>query len=263
MAQTIHPMNYMKTTTSIIRLAALAAVAVIAGAYNAPAASVTMNLGTVIPGTGTFVAGDLSSAPYVVATFTDVSGGVQLVISCPGLGFAGSGNYEHIGTGSGHDGLLLNVTDTQVGKLTFAYQSMTVAPTTSNGMSLAGATIDHSFAVTQALNGYDAGAGQKFDINMPFAEHDISTEFGNGKSITYFITSSLGGGVSTADFSLKDSSGTYYAAAAIDDANKGLYVGSTGVTSSISSVPEAANTATLLGLAMLGLGGFKRKLCKS
>ena len=218
-----------------------------------------MNLGTVIPTTGTFVSGDLSSVPYVVAAFSDVTGGVQLDISCPGLGFAGSGSYEHIGTNAGHDGLLLNVTDTQVGHLTFAVTGTTIGSTSSSLHPMPGGASIATFAVTQGLNAYDAAPGQKFDINIPFAEKDILTEFGNGKSITYLITSTVAG-LSSADFARKDSNGTYYAAAAIDDATGKLFVATSGQT---SSVPDAGSTAALLALALLGLGGAGRKFSKA
>ena len=244
------------------RLSVLAVVSAIAFGSNASAGSYTMNLGQVIAGGG-FTTGDLSSAPYVVATFTDVAGGVQLNISNPGLGFAGSGSYEHVGTNAGHDGLLLNVTPAQIGHLTFAVQSTTIGATLSNGNLMpAGASIA-TFAVTQLSNGYDSSPGKLFDINIPFAEADVLTEFGNGKSITYLITSSLAGGVSAADFDLKDSSGTYVAAAAIDDAQAGTYVGATGVTSNIQQIPDAGSTATLLALGLLGMGGLRKKLGKS
>ena len=249
--------------------------ALIAGSFNASAASVTMNLGTVIPGGGSFVSGDLSSIPYVVLQFTDVGQGVTLKISCPGLGFNGSGDYEHIGLSKLsdptklYDGLLLNVTDAQVGKLTFAYQSMTIQQTPlANGISLVGTSIG-TFPVTQGLNAYGAVTGtQNFDINIPFAEDDIPFELGNGKSITYLITSSLAGGVSATDFVYKDvTSNTYYAAAMIDDADNGgkgspgLYVGATGTTT--TSVPDAGSTAALLALALLGMGGARRKFSKA
>jgi|GEM_PF-3116455 len=277
----------MKLTSSICRISALAAVALSAASFNASAASVTMNLGTVIPGGGSFVSGDLSSSPYVVLDFTNVGQSVTLKISCPGLGFNGSGDYEHIGSskpGKGTsftnpatpimpdkvaDGLLLNVKDAQVGNLTFTYQSMTIQPTPlANGISLVGTSIG-TFLVTQGLNAYGAVTGtQNFDINIPFAEDDIPFELGNGKSITYLITSSLAGGVSANDFVYKDvTSNTYYAAAMIDDADNGgkgspgLFVGATGTTT--TSVPDAGSSAALLALALLGIGGARRIFSKA
>ena len=255
----------MKVPTRNCRLWTLAVISAIAAGSNVSANSFTMDLGQVIA--GGFTAGDLSSAPYVVATFTDVAGGVQLNISNPGLGFAGSGSYEHIGIGAGHNGLLLNVTPAQIGHLTFAVQSTTISPTMSNGNAMpTGASIT-TFAVTQASNGYTSSPGKQFDINIPFAESDAEpsgkTEFGNGKSITYLITSSLAGGVTAADFDLKDSSGTYYVAAAIDDAKPGLYVAASGVTSNIQQIPDAGSTATLLALGLVGMGGLRAKLKKS
>jgi len=249
----------MKKTTTICRLSALAAAAFIAASLNASAGSVTMKLGTVLAG-GFTPATDLSSAPYVVATFTDVAGGVSLNLSCPGLGFSGSGNYQHVGTGAAPDGWLFNVTDAQVGHLTFAVTGTTIGATSSPLYPMpAGASIA-TFAVSQGLNAYDAATtAEKFDIDIHFAEADTMTEFGNGKSITYLITSNLAGGVSAADFAKFDASGTYYSAAQIDDTTKGTWVATTGTT---QTVPDAASTATLLGLALLGLGGCRRMFCQ-
>jgi len=232
---------------NISGLAGWAAVAATAVNFSAAANVITMDLGSVLA--GSFVNGDGSSAPYVVATFTDVAGGVQLEITCPGLGFAGSGDYEHINQGTG---LLLDVANSYVGALTFTETAWTVD--TSNPKVL-GSTITPA-TITQGANAYTgAASGQKFDINMSFAEND-QTELGYGKTITYLITSTVGG-LAAADFAQLDASGNYYAEASIDDANKGLYIGATGYSN--NTVPDPVSTVTFLGLALCGVGVLSRK----
>src|SRR6266700_1931474 len=101
----------MKLTSKYSKVAWFAAFAAMAVGYNATANTIQMDVSTIID--GSFVSGDGSSKPYLTGVFEDVSGGVQMTLSAQGLGYAGSGNYEHVLA------WLFNVDSSQIGNLTF------------------------------------------------------------------------------------------------------------------------------------------------
>jgi hypothetical protein len=93
--------------------------------------------------------------------------------------------------------------------------------------------------------------------NIQFAEADILTEFGNGKTITCFISSTVAG-LTAMDFANLDSGSTLYSAAAIDDANKGTWVGTGSIT---TAMPEAG-TALAGALLLLPFGLSARRMLR-
>lgn len=241
----------MKAVWHSSGVAFLAAVAAMALGYNARA--VTINMDTVLA--GGFPSGDLSSKPYLRADIVDGTlggnAGVYLTMSCPGMGFAGSGNYEH-----------LLAWDFNVSSIT----GLTFTETAASGN--AGFTLPTiTTGVSSGHGAYQAAtSGNYFDIQFAFAEGKSGTdgqmggvEFGFGDSVTYFIS-----GVTSSSFRVatlsNGSAGTLFSAAKIDDANAGTWVSGTTTT---SAVPDAGNSALLLGLSLLGMGGLRQKFARA
>jgi hypothetical protein len=107
-----------------------------------------------------------------------------------------------------------------------------------------------------------ASSGNYFDLKFLFAEGskggdgpDGGVEFGNGDSITYFIS-----GLNASSFVVATKSdgtaGAYTSAAKIDDANSGTWVAGNG---SANTVPDAGSTMLLMSLGFGCLATMKRK----
>jgi VPDSG-CTERM motif len=237
----------MKNFTKMTQMVCLATVVVIGASRSVSANQVTIDMGTVTG--GGFPSGDSSAKPYLVATITDLTGGgVSMTLTAPGLGFAGSGLYEHV---LGWD---FNVSSTT---------GVTATETAASGHS--GFTIPGlSTGSFQAPSG---PSGDKFNLQFAFSEGmgvtdgpNGGVEFGNGDSVTYKIN-----GVTTSSFIVGTVGGnpdTYYSEAQVDDANPGTYVG--GVAQQAPSpTPDGGSTVALLGGALLGLHAIGRKFRRS
>jgi hypothetical protein len=168
----------------------------------------------------------MSSSPHLTATITDGThqnvNGVYLTMTAPGLGFAGSGNYEHVNNG-GNPAWLFNLNSTS-GLTTGSFTL--ISKTGNNGFTTPTITIASSSTIQAAKS------GDYFNLGFAFAEGKNSTdgryagaEFGFGDSITYFIA-----GLTSSSFAPSLKNGhpdTCYSAAAIDDANPGLWIAGT------------------------------------
>jgi hypothetical protein len=174
----------------------------------------------------------------VTATFADdssVANGVDLTLSVSGLAFS----YYNVNT------IWFDVASTYANTL-----SASVIPADTIGTFTAG-TLGQSSTKSSQVD----GSGDYFNTWL-----NTWASFENGDSVTYLLTSSVTG-LSAADFDETDSSGTYNAATWINamasEQYELFYLGATGGS---SSVPEAGNTAILLGLALIGLAGMTRKM---
>jgi len=232
------------------RVAWLTAIAIMAVGYGASAAVVTMNLGTVTD--GGFPSGDRSSSPYLNATITDGtdngSTGVYLKMSCPGLGFAGSGMYEHV---LGWDFNVSSISGLTASSFTQTAKSGNVNYSPQLGFLNPnigwGTTGSPSHGAYQADN-----SGDYYSLQFLFHEHttagtdgpDGGVEFGNGDSVTYFIK-----GLSASSFVVATKSNgtpdTYYSAAQIDDGQANTWIAG-GIT---TPVPEP--TTMIAGALLL------------
>ena len=259
-------------------------------AHNASADIVTVSLDTIffgsaeIPGvdsTTTVSATTTESKPWAMATFTDVSGGVQMVLSGANLdqhnNAAGSGSgsgYQHLGNGmtnsthtqvtsgtaANSQGWFFNVANVSVSSLTFTFQSEVVDPH-QTGFATPRIVTGANFFNTTGGMGPKSGL---YDINVQFAEGDASSEFQYGDSVTYLIT---GGGITAADFgtlsSASDGSTTQYTSAAwIENGNNGWIAAKT-FTRTISDQAISPEPSTLVVAAVGALGfigyGLRRR----
>ena len=272
--------NYVKNSsktklgTSKVLAIGAAAVSIMAAGSAASADMVTINLnnafaGTVINGTGTSVSG-VQSTPWLTAVFQDVTGGVKLTLTAPGLDpdtDPGPGvNAQHVGkatvapngtinagqgTAANTLGWFFNVTDSKVGSLTFTEQSMIDAP--GNAFAAPVLVQDENFFNTTGGAPGEGLASGLYDLNIQFAEGGgpgEPAEFITGDSITFLIT---GDGITADDFNPTISGGTYGSAAYLDDGDSG-WVAGTATTSTYTGtgVPEPASLG-LLSVGALGL----------
>ena len=267
--------NYLYSTTSLKVASIVGGAALLAATVGSAGASVIrMDLGTVL--SGSFTAGDGSSSPYLVATVADTTyqghSGVDLTLSCPGLGFAGSGLYEHVNAGPGQTAgpgqpqtwspaWLFNLSSTTgISQSSFTVLATSTLPAVdkgSNGFTLPTISVGGSYADSSG----PTPAGTKtdnFNLGFGFAEGGSpstdgqggGTEFGYGDSIEYFIN-----GLSTTDFQ-PGTAGNYYSAAAIDDSGPNLWVAGTAVPG--TPLPEPASLA-MMGAMGLGILLLPRK----
>jgi hypothetical protein len=210
-------------------------------AVGASASSIGIDLNQVIG--GGFVSGDLSNSnPYLHAAITDtISGGnagVSLTLTAPGLGFAGSGNYEHVLGWQFRVSTISGLTFTKTASSGHAGFTL---PVISTGTFTNDPTTD------------------SFNLQFLFSENtgpatdgpDGGVEFGNGDSVTYFIK-----GLSTSSF-LAASPGTHFSAAQIDDAKAGTWVADSSGPVGAPGVPLPATVWG--GLVLLGGGMAGRR----
>ena len=178
--------------------------------------------------------------PWMMGNLEDIgSGTVELTLSASGL------------TGSEYvSQWYFNVVDAQAGNLTFT-------KTASSG-SFTGPS------VSQGLDAYSAGGGGKYDIRLLFASRggDSST-FGGGDSVTFAITSTLGG-LSAADFDLPsqppDGNGPTVAYVKGTGGGTGsAWIADDPAANNQPRVPDQSSTVMLLGIAMLAVEGLRRK----
>jgi hypothetical protein len=182
-----------------------------------------------------------NSNPYLHAAITDTTlsgnSGVSITLTAPGLGFAGSGMYEHV--------LGWQFKVSTVSGLTFTETAASghagfTLPTITTGSYTNDPTTD------------------AFNLQFLFAEGHTATdgpdggvEFGNGDSVTYFIK-----GLSTSSF-LVASPGSHYSAAQIDDAKAGTWVADSSGPVGAPGVPLPATVWG--GLVLLGGGMAGRR----
>jgi hypothetical protein len=224
------------------------ALAVLASGYNsASASSVSINLGSVI-GPGSFPSGDSSSKPYLNATIVDGTNGgnsgVFLTMSTPGLGFAGSANYEHV--------MQWEFKVSTVPSLASITQT---AKTDTNAGAPSPYFTDPVISNTGSFT--DDPTTDSFNLQFKFAEGGGGSapdgiiggvEFGHGDSVTYFIK-----GLTSSSF-VVGNPGSNYTAAFVDDANVWV-AGSTATGGGNQAVPLPSSVSS--GLAMLGgMGGM-------
>lgn len=240
--------------TQISRLTGLAAIAAIVLASVASANSITIDMGTVV--SGTFPTGDQSSKPYLVATITDGTNnghsGVFLTMSAPGLGFAGSGNYEHVNQGAGPAWLFdLKSTSglTQSSFTLITTSTLPLADHGSNGFKLPTISIGGSHQVM-------GDTSDNFNLGFAFSEgandgQGGGAEFGHGDSIEYFISGLSTGSFEPATKTPGGGLGTYFSEARIDDGN-------VSVAGVVTSTPTPLPTSAWAGLALFtGLGAWR------
>jgi hypothetical protein len=251
----------MKGTWTFSKLPALVLAVALTGPCSARADMIVINLDTVI--NGSFKSGDLSSSPYLTAAITDGThqsvNGVFLTMSAPGLGFAGSGKYEHVNNGDEmhNPAWLFNLSSTS--GLTSSSFTL-ISKSGNNGFTTPTINIGSS-SILQAAN-----SGAYFNLGFAFAEGKGSTdgryggvEFGKGDSISYFIA-----GLRSSSFVpaiLKNGHpGATYSAAAIDDAGGGLWVAGTstpaGPSASGGGNPMASPEPSTLFMSLVGLPGL-------
>jgi hypothetical protein len=216
----------------------------------------SIDLSTVL--SGKFTSGDESSAPYLTSTITDGTfngaSGVFLTLSAPGLGFAGSADYEHVNNKDlATPAWLFNLSSTSgLSQSSFSIVSTSTLPASqrgSNGFTTPSITIGGSLKASNS-DTYNLGFG--FDEGHGGSPPDGpggQAEFGFGDSVTYFIS-----GLSRSSFIPAVSSGggssKFTSAAAIDDSGSNLWVAGTAVP-----VP-----APIYGAGALVLGVLAMKL---
>ena len=177
----------------------------------------------------------IGSQNWLEATFTDVSGGVQLTLS-------------GLNTGDGVNGLYFNLNPSlSASSLLFTGQGQI-------GSTFSGPTIQ------TGVDQFKVDEGGKYDIRFTFGGNAISA----GDSATFLISGI--GGLTARDFDylstqsaggfgptestaiLTDNGGN--TVTILDDAN-------------VSSVPDGFATVILLGISMVGIEGLRRKLHRS
>jgi hypothetical protein len=169
----------------------------------------------------------------LTATFTDVTGGVDMTLSAPNLAAGYSVNTWW-----------LNLASSYENTLSFTPLNSSPGLNTPN--------------ISSGLSEVVPGVFSDFWLN------NFSSTFVSGDSIEYYITSSSPG-FDAADFKNLDTSGTYYSEAQLEGGNSGgglfYYLGATGYTD-VSGLPDGGSTLAFLGLALSGLGGLAKKLRK-
>jgi hypothetical protein len=253
---------------SFSKLAGLVLVVSMAVPSGARADMVTLNLGTVTH--GSFVNGDQSSSPYSVATITDgtdvINGntvsGVYLTMANPGLGFAGSGDYEHVSMGGA-----MNPVPSYLFELSSTAGLSSSSFTLISQSGIDGSTFS-TFAVSVGGN-YSVTGSPTFNLGFTFLEGSGSTdgnggggppngpgrtgsyagtvEFGALDSVEYFVK-----GVSSSQFV---SSNGDYTVAAVDDANMAV-IGAISKTTNASSTPEPSSIVGLASIVFATAGCF-------
>lgn len=181
------------------------------------------------------------TAPWLTATFTDVSGGVQLKIDAANL--SGSEFASDI------------------------YFNLDVSTTglTSSQQAKTGTFTDPTFAISGSGQWNKAdGTGGHFDLVYSFDTSSGNT-FGSGESVTFLLSGITG--LTANDFNVLNTDGSpNYAAAAhiqsLSDGGSTWIGGGTDTRTNNVSVPDAGSTALLLGAALSGLGMMTRRIKK-
>jgi hypothetical protein len=170
------------------------------------------------------------------ATFSDVSGGVQLVIT------SNLGSGENVATKN--DGFYFNV---EPGLAALGHMSISL-------VSFVGFNSTPSLAQGEDLFKPD-GTGGLYDLNLTWAKQG---GFTNGQSETLLITTSSGT-ISAADFNYLSTGGSptsYYAAVHVQNTPGGsAWVGGTQPPPLTPGAPEPS-TMAIAGLGALGFLGY-------
>lgn len=177
------------------------------------------------------ISGD-NIAGSLTADFTDVSGGVQLVITS---NLASGENLQpakalYFNFNPSKDPMLSSLTFTLTGNTNFSQQA----------------------TVTTGADAYKADGDGNYDILFVYS----TNAFAGGQSQTYKIT---GTNISASDFiyqSVGGANGSWYAAAHVQNTPGTSGSGWVGATITPTPIPAAA---WLLGSGLMGLFGFRRK----
>lgn len=200
------------------------------------ASALTVPLGYTFSGTS-----PSGTAPWATATFTDVSGGVQLTISAS------------LGSGEFISKMYFNVDSSLLSSLSFAR--------IANGTPAANLSTP---SVTIGEDANKADGDGYYDIYMAFATSG-SGRFQDGESIKFLITGAAG--LDANDFNLQSvpggGNGTYVSAAHVQGIPTGEGSGWIGDGAPPPpSVPDGASTLMLLGLAVMSFPVLRRTFAK-
>jgi VPDSG-CTERM motif len=243
----------MKMTAKHTRITWLAAVASMVVGYNAFAMNYTLNVDQLV--SGTVASG--TTTPYMTAVISDVSSGVvNVTLTASGLTSADS--YEqHI------KNVYFNLDSSFLSS--WGAGNMSVLSQWSGGVA---PTILTDPANKPGQNNPQLGSGPTatanyFDFVVGFADGEHPKEFAAGDAITLQFSAT---GLDAADFIGTDGTmhngstdtGTLYLGITIEDGSSAT-AGSLGP----DPVPDAGSSASLLGLALVGMGGLSRKLKKA
>jgi hypothetical protein len=184
----------------------------------------------------------VSGNPYVTATFTDVSGGVQVTLSPYGLSQAVSASGSPYIYNGGSVAWYFNVADAYAGKLSIS------------GITKTGSfTFGTSSLKQGSLSGSSGGI---YDWGLVFSGTTYSSyKFTQNESLTFTLTSSVAG-LDASDFFLLANDGLYMSEARFEGCHG--WLGAEPTEEPSETVPDGGATAGLLGLAALGLVAFRR-----
>jgi hypothetical protein len=209
---------------------------------NAFAISFTFNLDTEFSG----AQAPGGSPPWLSATFADtVPGTVSLTLSASPAGGTGLTGTENVVEWD------FNVASPFVGNLSFSPTSATLP----SGGQLVG--------IQQGLDAFKADGDGLYDILFSFGS-GAGKGFGPGDTLAVTITSPSVAGLDASDFNLLSADdgghGPFFTAAHVQNTT-GAGSGGSGwiAPSGGPTVPDAGSTAILLGIALLGMEGLRRR----
>lgn len=180
--------------------------------------------------------------PYVTATFTDVSDGVQVTLNPYGLSQAVSASGSPYIYNYNSVAWYFNVADAYAGKLSISGITKTAG--------------SFAFGTSSLKQGSLSGSsGGIYDWGLVFSGNGRYTKFDSTDLLTFTLTSSVDG-LDASDFFLLANDGLYMSEARFEGCHG--WLGAEPTEEPSENVPDGGATAGLLGLAALGLVAFRR-----